>query len=608
MLRLFQQHQIRKVTELDGMWDFCMDGFSRCYRLPVPGCFEQHPDFLNYRGTGSYTRQLYLDKECNLRLEFKGVSHTADVYFDGEKIARHYNAFTPFSAVVRNAKQGAHTLQVNVDNTFSEASALHVPNDYYTYGGITRPVAMEELSDVYIKYIHFTPYKTDNIWHADIEIRLCNLSDTAKSAEINLELLPDTASHASSREIKGTPDSDNAGLSENAGKPAAAKQTGKATVPASLTPTEKTAIPVSPSVTEKALVSASSEATLTFTREFPDVLSWSHLNPALYYCRAVLSVDGTAVDDLIERVGFRQVRASGRQLLINEEPVFLMGFNRHEDYATVGCAIPLQLMVQDMNLMEAAGANAVRTCHYPNDERFLDLCDERGMLVWEENHARGFTLERMKNPNFDRQCEDCNREMIENHYNHPSIVIWGILNECASETEIGREKYARQYAQIASLDASRPRTSATCRHLKDICLDLPDIVSFNMYSGWYQDVPVDETNRREIEWINASGGAEKPIIVSELGAAAIYGYRDRSRCKWSEEGQSDIIRENLKVYMADPDITGVFIWQFADCRVTEEEWFAARARCHNNKGVVDEYRRPKIAYDTVSEMFHGCKR
>ena len=255
-------------------------------------------------------------------------------------------------------------------------------------------------------------------------------------------------------------------------------------------------------------------------------------------------------------------------------------------------------------LRREGGANARRPCHYPNDERFLDLCDERGILVWEENHARGLGLESMQNPNFDRQCEDCIREMIENHYNHPSIIIWGILNECASETEEGREKYARQYAQIKSMDASRPTTSATCRHFTDISLDLPDIVSFNMYSGWYQDCSVEERNRQETDWIKAAGGAGKPIIVSELGAGAIYGYRDRSRCKWSEERQADIIRENLEVYMNDDDITGVFIWQFADCRVTEEgQWFASRARCHNNKGVVDEYRRPKIAYDTVKEIF-----
>ena len=78
------------------------------------------------------------------------------------------------------------------------------------------------------------------------------------------------------------------------------------------------------------------------------------------------------------------------------EPVFLKGFNRHEDYGDIGCAIPLQLMAQDMDLMQDMGANAVRTCHYPNDERFLDLCDERGIMVWEENHARGLDWSRCR--------------------------------------------------------------------------------------------------------------------------------------------------------------------------------------------------------------------
>ena len=194
--------------------------------------------------------------------------------------------------------------------------------------------------------------------------------------------------------------------------------------------------------------------------------------------------------------------------------------------------------------------------------------------------------------------------MIAQHYNHPAIVIWGILNECASEAEDGRRMYAAQYAQIKSLDESRPTTSATCRHFRDICLDLPDIVSFNMYSGWYQDVDISERNDDEIKWIQEAGGAGKPIIVSEVGAAALYGFRDRTRCKWSEERQADLIRDNLEVYMNDENITGVFIWQFADCRVTEEgKWWTTRARCHNNKGVVDEYRRPKMSYDVVKEMF-----
>ena len=214
-------------------------------------------------------------------------------------------------------------------------------------------------------------------------------------------------------------------------------------------------------------------------------------------------------------------------------------------------------------------------------------------------------LERMQNPNFERQCEDCIREMIENHYNHPSIVIWGILNECASETADGRRMYKKQYDQIRGMDDTRPVTSATCRHFTDICLDLPDAVSFNLYTKWYEDDDIKDRSDREIEWIRKSGGDNKPIIVSELGAGAVYGFRDRSLCKWSEEYQAQLLKESLDVYMTDERISGVFIWQFADCRVTQEEWFDKRAKCRNNKGIVDEYRRPKLAYDTVKEAFYN---
>ena len=549
MIRLFDTHHVRTVQELDGMWDFRMEGFDKAYQLPVPGCWEQHPDFLSHRGKGTYTKRVYIAKTGNVRLEFKGVSHTADVYFDGEKIAHHYNAFTPFSAVVRNVQKGEHEIKVEVDNTFGEHSALHIPNDYYTYGGITRPVSLELVPEMYIKNVHFTPYMKDGKWNTKIEVSICSLSDNDVNAEVRLMLN---------------------GLTVNG----------------------------------SVKLGAGSETTAVFEQEFDGVKSWSCSEPNLYMLSAVLLVNGEETDDLIERVGFRTIEVKGTKIYMNGEPVYMKGFNRHEDYAVDGCAVTLQHMVQDMDLMQDMNANAVRTCHYPNDERFLDLCDERGIMVWEENHARGLLLKDMQNPNFEQQCEDCIREMIENHYNHPSIVIWGILNECAAETEEGRRMYKKQYEQIRSMDTTRPTTSATCRHFTDICLDLPDVVSFNMYSGWYKDCPIDERNDQEIEWIKSSGGDNKPIIVSELGAAAIYGYRDRSRCKWSEERQADLIRDNLEVYMNDDRITGVFIWQFADCRVTEEgEWFATRARCHNNKGIVDEYRRTKMAYDTVKELF-----
>ncbi len=550
MIRLFDQHKIRQIKELDGLWSFSKINQNKIYKITVPGCWEQHPELSTYRGKGIFTTLVDVETDGDVLLEFKGVSHTGKVYFDGEYLGKHYNAFTPFKFLINDVKSGIHELRVEVDNTFGEHSSLHTPNDYYTYGGITRPVSISIVPKTYIKDIKFLPsYDSfENKWTSKIDITIVNNGERAvrkiKTKLDNFEYL-----------------------------------------------------------SEDFIINANEEKVISISSKFDDVDSWSHTNPCLYFLNTILLENNQPVDDLIERIGFRTTEIKDNNFLLNGEKIFLKGFNRHEDHITEGCALSLQSMVLDMNLMQDMNINAVRTSHYPNDERFLDLCDERGIFVWEESHARGFVLEKMQNPNFNRQSEECINEMIKNHYNHPSIIIWGVLNECASETEEGRDMFKMQFEQIDRLDRSRPKTFATCRHFKDICLDLVDIVSFNMYTGWYQDLSVIDRHNKEIDWINKSNGEGKPLIVSEFGAGAVYGIRDRRRLKWSEERQADIIEENLNVYKDDERLMGVFIWQFADCRVTEEEWFAQRPRSYNNKGVVDEYRRPKIAYDIVKEYF-----
>ena len=259
-------------------------------------------------------------------------------------------------------------------------------------------------------------------------------------------------------------------------------------------------------------------------------------------------------------------------------------------------------MAYDMQLMLDAGANAVRTSHYPNDERFLDMCDEQGVLVWEENHARGLTEENMRNVNFDKQCEDCINEMVENHYNHPSIIIWGILNECASHTVVGREKYIKQLEQLRQLDQSRPKSFATCQYFTDICLDLPDILSVNLYPLWYTDENPASMFERTKKWMEEAAGAEKPLLITEFGAGGIYGYRSETGAKWTEERQKQILDAVIENYINHDDLSGIFLWQYCDTRVNEE-WCFNRPKTMNNKGIVDGYRRKKLAYDTVKKHY-----
>jgi len=560
MVRLFSTHRIRPSVELDGLWDFSPlppnGKFPKRYdcRLPVPGCWESHPAFRSYRGRGAYRRRFQLDNDTALRLEFKGVSHTADIFLDGRKIGHHYNAYTPFQVVVPRVTGGTHELVVIAGNRFNEQSALHIPNDYYSYGGISRPVVLEQIGDAFIERLRFVPSVRSGRWSARVEVVVTNVSRRAARVRPCGALAGTTLAFGAKTVAPG--------------------------------------------------------ATTTFGRvfAFDRVTPWSAGNPALYLLDMRL-YDGGSVpcDDLIERVGFRTVSVRGRRILVNGAPVFFKGFNRHEDHPAVGCSFPVQLMAADLALMRDMNANAVRTCHYPNDELFLDLCDELGFYVWEENHARGLKLEHMRNPHFRRQCSDCNREMVTSHFNHPSIFIWGLLNECASNTPGGRAMYKEQIRQIRGLDKSRPVTFATCHPFSDLSLGLEDIFSLNQYARWYGDSDPEELYLKTLRWAVKAGARGKPVIMSEFGAGGIPGLRDPARMKWTEERQAEILEETMRAYLSRPEICGLFIWQFCDVRVCDGDWSLRRPRTMNNKGVVDEFRRPKLAYETVKRIYGGVR-
>lgn len=559
MIRTFATHKVRKQKELTGkLWQFepCQGKFAgKTFQAAVPGCWENYPDFGNYRGEGIYST--VFRGGGNLRLEFKGVSHTAVVRLDGREIARHYNAYTIFDVVVTDLPEGEHTLEVKVDNRFGEKSALHIPNDYMSYGGITRPVVLEQIGNVYLKQMHITPFQEGGLWKARIELTIKNVTHMPQKCQAIVE-------------VKG--------------------ECGENDWPGSAGGPEIEIAPGAQQVMDTILT-------------FEQAEEWSMENPRLYYANAYLKQGDAVTDDLIDRFGFRQVKTEGKRILINGRAVRIKGFCRHEDHPQFGCALPYAAMAADLRMIRHLGANSVRTSHYPNDEVFLDLCDEMGILVWEENHARGLSLENMRNPYFQTQAEQVIQEMITAHYNHPSIYIWGILNECASETEYGRDCYARQLSLIKELDKTRPHSFASCKFKTDICFGLPDVVSYNIYPKWYHDTPVKEYLEDLYQWVQTeSEGRGKPFLITEIGAGGIYGCRNPYHSKWTEEYQAETLEEQLRTVLEFQDCCGVYIWQFCDVRVSEE-WFGVRPRTMNNKGIVDEYRRPKLAYDVVKKIY-----
>ncbi|MBQ3705058.1 MAG: hypothetical protein II888_01260 [Clostridia bacterium] len=551
MERVFCTHEVRKSRECGPVWTFtALDagGLEKPEKLIVPGVWEAHPRLRNYRGRGVYEQKIHCGG--NVRIWLGGVSFRAAVYLDDALLAEHYGAYTGFEGLAQDVPEGEHTLRVEADNRFGEDSALHIPNDYYAYGGINRPVLVEELGKAYITRCRVTPRKTEQGWVAEAEVSVRNLGGETVRGTVKVTLAGQTAAV-------------------------------QAEVPANRTAAVKARVACG------------------------NAEEWTPDTPVLYMVKAVLEMDGAPADDWIDRIGFREVRTEGNRILLNGKPLRLKGFNRHEEYGAFGLSAPLAGMMQDLQLMREMGANCVRTCHYPNDPRFLDLCDETGMLVWEESHARGLDEERMRHPRFMDQLRLSTEEMVEQHFNHPSIFIWGCLNECADDTEYGAECYREILNLLKRLDGSRPVTAALLERPGGKVYGEMDAVSVNLYPQWYHDTPVEKSLGRKMTEIREKGGAGKPVIVSEIGAGAIYGFHDPlGEAKWSEERQCRILKDQIQGVLANSEVTGVFLWQFADVRV-DGEWFARRPKTVNNKGVVDEYRRPKLAFRTVKDCFQS---
>jgi beta-glucuronidase len=504
------------------------------------------PGLESWRGRAWIARDVVRPAGVLSRLVFEGVGHCCDVYWNGVPVGRHEDAYTPFEVML--PPDGTGRLALRVDNTFGAHAALHYSNDYYSHGGITRPVTMEHVPPVFLSRLWATPCRESGEWHLGIRIALAGRAGDPARCRIRLG---DRVLY------EGRPDG-------AAGK-------------------------------------------------FPagGVGEWTPGHPALYDLTAeLLDASGAVVDDLIERVGFREVRVEGDRILLNGRPLSLRGFNRHEDHSIFGSAIPPAGMAHDLALLRELGANFVRTAHYPNDRRFLDLCDETGMLVWEESHARQIDF---AHPRAKEQSLTSTREMLDWHHNHPSIILWGCLNECDTRTPGGVAFHAEIIGLIRQTDPSRPVTYAGYHHEADRAMHLVDVVSHNMYPGWYSGGPesVGPHLEKFLAHVDSaeSGGAGKPVIISEFGAGAIGGFRAPPMVKLTEDYQDALLREGLEIFLSHPRLSGLCLWQFADCRVCEEgNWWMHRPRCLNDKGVLTRSRRRKLAFNTVRKAFHTATK
>lgn len=280
------------------------------------------------------------------------------------------------------------------------------------------------------------------------------------------------------------------------------------------------------------LVAAGREAQVQGEVRVAAPRQWSAEDPYLYTLLLTLRAPcGTVLETVPCRFGFRQVEVRGHALFLNGRKILLKGVNRHEIEPGTGYAVTLEGMIRDIELMKRHNVNTVRTCHYPDDPRWYDLCDRYGIYVVGEanveSHGMGYGERSLANPpQWEAAHVDRNVRMVERDKNHPCVIIWSMGNEAAP----GRN-FAAAAQAIRKLDSTRPVHYEAMNEVADI--------DSTMY-------PAVET----LAHIGAAWGRAKPFFMCEYGHAMGNAIGN--------------LKEYWDVIERSPALIGGCIWEWVD--------------------------------------------
>ena len=526
---------------------------SRPYQdtIPVPACYDMMPKWYMKRGTGLYRRTFDLAAPMkDAVLVVDGMGVRAKFALDGKDLGLHPYPYARLEIPVGPLAAGSHTIFAAVDNILAWPR-VKMARPYYDF------------------YLYGGFYHGVKLVEREPKIFVRTLDYKTGKVEIEIENGGDSA----------------ATLAFDGGQEVNVKlSNGRATV------------------------------------TVPDFRLWSPDSPALHKLSVKLTTHNS---QLTTRFGLRQIEAKDRKIYLNGKELFLKGFNRHESDWLNGAATGESLMLQDIQRLKSLGGNFIRGAHYQQCERFLDLCDENGVLVWEESLGWGNGQNYVNNsfpPNELKDEEFCEmqvketRDMVRASFNHPSVIIYGFLNECASDKPECKVLVDRLIETIRSENSGRLVTFACNNTEKDICNENTDIVAFNKYPGVIPMTPgtAGELMKKVSGAFNTAVAKfrerypDKPIMVSETGCGAEFARRGEYASPNTEEFQDEYLRDIFETLWANPDVVGFSIWQMNDGRTRERFGGKAVSAFFGGSiaGVFDRLRRPKLSAETVRRYFN----
>lgn len=513
------------------------------------------------RGLGHYERRLFVPadwKGQRLYLRFEGANSIADLFVNGRHAGQHrggYGAFVfEITDFVNYGK--ANTLRVSVNNA-ETLELMPLVGDFNFYGGLYRDVHLVRTGPTCISLLDHGSsgirLVQDSVSKDYAAIRalvaLSNGSDTATQAEVLLRLLDGDREVAAQR----------------------------------LTLT----LPPDSSV----------EGSLPVSLRRPHL--WDgRRDPFRYRAEVSLWRDGREVDRVEQPLGLRYYHIDPeRGFFLNGRHLPLRGVCRHQDRSEVGNALRREHHDEDAAIMAEMGANAVRLAHYPQAEYFYDLMDRYGFIVWAEIPfvgPGGYSDEGFVNlPAFRQNGREQLVELIRQHYNHPSIVVWGLFNELSMRGD-DPVPYIKELNDLAHREDPTRLTVAASN--TDGALNfVTDAMAWNRYDGWYGGTPAGLG-----QWLDHmhTTHPDLRIAISEYGAGASLYHQQDTLVKtvatsfWHPENwQTHYHMANWREISARPFVWGSFIWNLFD--------FGAAHRHEgdrvgiNDKGLVSFDRRTR---------------
>lgn len=486
------------------------------------------------RGIGNYEKNLFIRPEWKgkrLFIRFEGVNNIADVFINRRHIGEHRGGYGAFifeiTGKVEYGKENSILVRVN---NGEQLDIMPLVGDFNFYGGIYRDVHLLITDETCISPLDYASPGVrliqDSVSHRYAKVRaivdLSNGSSGNQEVELNVRLLD------GQRVVKeGTK---NVNLSGN----------------------------------------EVMQQELTFEIDQPHL--WNgRQDPFLYQAEVTLFRNGQMVDRVTQPLGLRFYRIDpDKGFFLNRKHLPLQGVCRHQDRSEVGNALRPQHHEEDVALMLEMGVNAVRLAHYPQATYFYDLMDKNGIIVWAEipfvgpggYNDKGF----VDLPAFRANGKEQLKELIRQHYNHPSICVWGLFNEL---TELGDNpvEYIKELNVLAHQeDTTRPTTSVS-NQMGDLNF-ITDAIAWNRYDGWYGGTPADLG-----KWLDRmhKDHPEICIAISEYGAGASIYHQQDSLVKtvptswWHPENwQTYYHIENWKTISSRPYVWGSFVWNMFD--------------------------------------------